>query len=140
MNQIADIIKYAAVIINPENQYLIVRDSDQTHWKNVGGQPLEGETPEECLRREVQEELSVKVMGTPEYYFSCPITPTVSDPTRTVQIILYRVAIEGEPKPSSEIGEIHWLSKEEFFGKKFNLTPQIEELIVPRLVADGVIE
>jgi 8-oxo-dGTP diphosphatase len=136
MKQKADIIKYAAVIVDEIGRYLIVKDKQETFWKNVGGKPEVNETPESCLTRELFEELGVTVKGIPKYYFSCPITQAANNPNLTVEIILYSIEIEGIPKPSSEIGEIHWLTKEEFLQNKYLLTSQLTDFIVPKLIHD----
>jgi len=69
-----------------------------------------------------------------------PPTPAMSDPGKTVQIVLYRVEIVGSPTPSSEVGELHWLTKQEFNEKKFSLSPQIEEYMAPRLIVDNLLQ
>jgi 8-oxo-dGTP pyrophosphatase MutT (NUDIX family) len=140
MIQKADIIKYAAVIIDNQGRYLIVKDKEDNFWKNVGGKQLPAESPEDCLKREIEEELNVQVSKTPEYYFSCPTTPTASDPTKTVQIILYKVDIIGTPIPTSEVGNIHWLTKGEVHQRKLNLTQQIRDYIVPKLLEDNLLK
>lgn len=132
------IVKYAGVIIK-DKKFLVVRQKDEDVWKNVGGRIEGNETPEECLTREITEELNVKLSAVPEYYFSLPTTKAVSDPTISLNIHLYKCEIEGEPKPSSEIEELHWLSKEDFESDKYDLTYQIQDFIVPRLIEDKLI-
>lgn len=135
-----DITKYAAVIIDKKGRYLLVKDKEEDFWKNVGGKPLPDETPEQCLRREIEEELSVEVLGVPKYYFSSPVTPAANDVSKTVQIILYKVEIDGEPVCSSEIGSLHWVTKEEFVNNTMKVTLQLEEFILPRLVKDMLLK
>lgn len=132
-----DITKCAAVIIR-EGKYLILKDDKDSFWKNVGGKIERDESPEECLKREVQEELGVKVIGEPEYYFSTPITETESGPKRTLVIHLYKAEIGKEP--TAAIGsEIHWLSKVEFENGEIVLASQIEDYILPRLIEDKLV-
>lgn len=134
-----DIVKHAAVIIR-EGKYLIAKEKGDEFWKNVGGEVEKNETAEECLAREVREELDVDVVGVPEYYFSTPITDTESVPRRKLVINLYKTEISGVPEPSSETAELHWLSKEEFVDKTLYLTHQIETYIMPRLIEDGLVK
>jgi 8-oxo-dGTP diphosphatase len=134
-----DIIKIAPVIIRG-GKFLIVRGAGQDFWKNVGGVLEEGESELECLNRETKEELSCELEGTAEYYFSTPVTFTVTEPKRTLVIKLYKTVLKGEPRPSCEIEEIHWLSKEDFEGNDYNIAPQIRDYIVPRLISDGLLE
>ncbi|HTP42288.1 MAG TPA: (deoxy)nucleoside triphosphate pyrophosphohydrolase [Nitrospiria bacterium] len=61
----ADPLVVAAAIIEREGRYLIAqRRRDSMHggqWEFPGGKREAGETVEECLRREVREELGVEV-------------------------------------------------------------------------------
>ena len=134
-----DIVKHAAVIIR-DGKYLVTREKGDDFWKNVGGEIDGEETVEECLRREIKEELDVDVVGEPEYYFSTPVTDTESEPKRKLIINMYKTEIEGEPKASSEIEEIHWVSKEEFEKGEMYITHQIRDYIIPRLIKDGLVK
>lgn len=135
--QSAELIKYAAVIIK-DGKWLVCRDANQDFWKNVGGLPEGGESPEDCLAREVAEELGVKVKSI-QYYFSTPISMTVTEPKKSLIIHMYKIDIDGKPSPSSEVGELHWLSRKDFESGKYNLAIQITEFIAPRLIKDGLI-
>jgi 8-oxo-dGTP diphosphatase len=132
------IIKYAGVIIK-DKKFLVVREKGEDVWKNVGGKLEDGETPEECLRREIKEELGIELKEDPMQYFSLPTTQAVSDPTVSLDIHLYRCVPDGEPSPNGEIEELHWLSKEEYEKEAFKLTYQIQDFIVPRLIEDYLI-
>jgi ADP-ribose pyrophosphatase YjhB (NUDIX family) len=132
--------KYAAVIIDNSGRYLIAKDKDESFWKNVGGQAEQNESPEDCLKREIKSELDCEVIGEPEYYFSCPITPRASHPDLKVEIILYKAQIAGTPTPSGETGEIHWLTKSEFLENKFEVTQQLKDFIIPKLIEDGLLK
>lgn len=132
------IVKYAAAIIR-DRKILFVRDKGEDFFKNVGGKIENNETSEECLKREINEELGVDLINTPQYYFSLPVTKAANNPDVTIEIHLYKCEIEGNPKPSAEIEELHWLSKQEFEQDKIKLTYQIKDFIVPRLIADELI-
>lgn len=132
------IIKYVAVFIK-NKKFLIVRQKGEDFWKNVGGRIEENETPEECLTREVKEELGIDLTENPKFYFSLPTTKAVSDPTISLDMHLYLCELKGEPIPNSEIEELHWISKEEFENNKLELTSQIKEYIAPRLISDKLI-
>lgn len=134
-----DIVKHAAVIVR-DGKYLVAKEKGDDFWKNVGGEIDGEETVEECLRREIKEELDADVVGTPEYYFSTPVTDTESEPKRKLIINMYKTEIAGEPKASSEIEEIHWVSKEEFEKGEIYLTHQIRDYIMPRLIDDGLVK
>lgn len=130
--------KYAAAIIK-DGKYLIVRVYNENFWKNVGGKVEDKETAKECLKREVKEELGVEIVGHPEHYLSTPITDVEGDPKRKIVIHVYKVHTKGDLKPSSEIKEMHWLSKKDYDCSKFNLAHQITEYIIPKLIKDGLL-
>lgn len=60
-----EITVVVAAIIKQDDKYLIAQRKKGTHlgllWEFPGGKLEKGESPEECLQREIQEELSLKV-------------------------------------------------------------------------------
>jgi 8-oxo-dGTP diphosphatase len=57
-------IEVTAAIIEKEGKYLIARrrgGNFDKRWEFPGGKIEKGETPEECLSRELEEELEIKV-------------------------------------------------------------------------------
>lgn len=94
-----------------QRKVLYVRTKGQKLFFNLGGKPLEGESDEEALTREVQEELNVRIVpGTCVYLETFAAQAHGKPEGTTVQIKCYVAEIEGEPVPSSEIEEIAWFS------------------------------
>ena len=122
-----------------DGKFLIVRGAAQDYWKNVGGKLEDGETPEQCLAREIKEELGVGLSDKPKHYFSLPTTKAVSDPSVELDIHLYLCGLSGEPVASSEIEELRWMSKDDFEKRKYNVTYQMADFIIPKLVKDGLL-
>jgi 8-oxo-dGTP diphosphatase len=118
------IVKYAGVIIK-DKKFLVVKENGENVWKNVGGKLEENETPEDCLKREIKEELGIELKEEPSFYFSLPTTKAVSDPTISLDIHLYKCIPDKTPSAHGEIEKLHWLSKEEFEKGLFELTYQI---------------
>ena len=58
-------IKVSAALIFREGKVLITRRPEGSHlaglWEFPGGKQEAGETPEECLRREIKEELDIDI-------------------------------------------------------------------------------
>lgn len=103
--------------IEQDGQYLMLhrnkkgRDLNQGKWSGVGGKFEEGESPDECLLREVQEETGLTL--TRYHYrgivtFVCPLAATEYMHLFTAD------AFSGSVSECNE-GELHWLAKSDVF-------------------------
>lgn len=132
-----DILKSGAIILR-DKKLLITKPKTKDFWIFVGGKPEKNETIEQALVREVREELNVNIIGQPVIYFKSPIEPAAGDENdKTVQIFAFMVEIDGEPKASSEIEKIHWLSRQEFEDGIYKLGSILQKFTIPKLIKDG---
>ena len=112
------IMNVTAAVIQRDGLVLIGRrkagDYYGGYWEFPGGKIEYGETMEECLERELREELGVE----------CIVGPLLTDrvydyPDRTVRILSFTVEITGgEPEPL-EHDEIRWVSPDDLFSFSF---------------------
>ena len=100
--------------IERDGAYLMLhrtkKENDQSHdkWLGVGGKFEDGESPEECMLREVFEETGLILK---DYAFRGIVT-FVSDRWETEYMHLFTAAeYEGEPGECSE-GVLEWVPKE----------------------------
>lgn len=135
-----DIVKIGAIILDEAGRLLIAKPRTNEFWLFVGGKLEASESAEECLKRELREELDVELADTPEHYLTSPIELAAGDARgRTVQIHAYRVRILGAPVASSEIERIHWLTASDFRAERFKLGSVLAEHLIPRLIAERLL-
>jgi mutator protein MutT len=108
-------VSFKALIVK-EGKALFARETNQStgvsKWELPGGRLHEGETIEQCIQREMQEELGIQVtIGELVYCF-----PNVSSSGKNHFIIIFRAEpVSGQmPKVNTpDIDEIRYIGKEE---------------------------
>jgi 8-oxo-dGTP diphosphatase len=111
------LIVVLAAVIERDRLYLVARRPDHVHlggrWEFPGGKCDPGESHEDCLRRELEEELGVQstigdeLMVTEHAY-----------PDRRVRLHFRRCTIDGEPV--ARLGqELRWVSSAEIGTLEF---------------------
>lgn len=105
--------------IEKENQYLMLHrtskenDPNQDKWIGVGGKFEEGESPEECMLREVKEETGLELI---QYQYRGLITFS-SDQWETEYMHVFTAdKFKGELTECKE-GKLEWVNKEEIYQK-----------------------
>lgn len=103
----------AAVIVNPKEKLVfLAKRPENSHlagfWEFPGGKMEKGESPKECLVRELKEELDVSAkVGS----FICESVYHYSE--KTVRLLAYWVMIDEKPK-LKEHDSFMWVKVEEF--------------------------
>ena len=97
-----------AAIANPQGKILIARRKDRGEmaglWEFPGGKIEPGETVEECIEREIKEELDIEIVVGDRL-------TTITHAYKTFNVTLYVHEcqhVSGEPQPL-ECQEIHWV-------------------------------
>lgn len=110
-----NIIPVTCVIIFHQGKVLAAQRSESMDlpgkWEFPGGKIEEGENPEDCLVREIQEELAcqIKILGTlspSEHSYS---------PGKLIRLIPFLAKLESFNFQLLEHKQIAWLGKEELF-------------------------
>jgi mutator protein MutT len=118
-------IVVVAGVIERDGRLLVTRRLANTHlsgfWEFPGGKCEASETHEDCLVRELREELDVTALVGAE------ILRTEHDyPDRTVRLHFHWCAIDGDPKPM--LGQdMQWVAREEL--RTLQLPPADDQLI-----------
>lgn len=120
-----------AAVIEKDGQILIAkRKQGKMHpgkWEFPGGTLEEGETPEQCLKRELLEELAITVdVGS----LICS-TEHIFTPEFTIRLIVYRTEVISGTFDLNAHDEMRWVKPADFFTYDF---PEADRPILERLV------
>ena len=125
------VYKIGAAIIK-DSKLLVCRKKDL--WISPGGKVEVGESDEECLRRELEEELQIEMVS---FRFLGKYEDTyIPDPSKKIHINYYIVEANKEPQASNEIDEIRWISSKD----KLNMGSGIPKFMIPELIKLGLID
>jgi 8-oxo-dGTP diphosphatase len=113
-------------IILRDKKLLLLKGNSPELW-SPGGKQEEGETKEQTLRRELQEEIKLKLKSLKPFktYF-------LKNPYNAEQMVrsqCFLVEADGEPKPDNEINSFVWFSKEDFHNKTYPMIEENEKIV-----------
>ncbi len=126
-------IEVVAAVIYRDEKVLLCQRHDGSHlpllWEFPGGKIDPGESPEEALRRELAEELSVRAV----------IGRQVADvdhdyPEKSVRIRFFLARIDGEPRPVVH-RELRWIAPRELADL---CVPPANQMVVDLIGDDAV--
>ena len=128
-----DRILVVAAVIETGGRFLVTQRLRGVHlagyWEFPGGKIHDGETDEQALAREIQEELKSAVENVRRVF-----STTHAYPERTVELRFYRCELM-EP-PTAMLGqEMRWIARDEFRTLTF---PPADAELIERLV-DGTL-
>ena len=135
--------KVGLLILNEDaKKFLVCEPGDKYTEKSVTqylmpGGKLEEKSDIECLKAEIKEELSCDV-DVESLELIGEYTDIAATPGRDVMIRLYVGKLIGKPKPSTEIGALHWISKEDVANQR--VSPIIRNKIISDLVKRRILK
>ena len=128
-------IRIAGIFIK-ECKLLLVKGKEYKELWTVGGKVDGTETDEECLRRELMEEIGVEITNI-KFYKKYPTT-SFYNPDIQMEERVYIVSIQGDIKPNAEIESFVWFSKDDYYSKKYPMITHTEEELIPDLIKDNI--
>ena len=109
----------AAIIQNEQNRVLIARRkpglSNGRKWEFPGGKLLVNESPEECLKREIREEMGVNVKVTKPFHLV-----NFREGQRSILLIGYLCEFLGGDWALADHDQILWVEKERLCDYEFS--------------------
>ncbi len=136
--------KIGLLVLNEDQaSFLVCEPGEKYQDKRVvqylmpGGQ-LEEKSDIECLKREIKEELDCNIDEKSLEYIGEYVDISAATPERDVMIKLYKGNLIGNPKPSSEIGALKWIGKNDVDNPK--VSPIIKNKIIPDLVKRKILK
>lgn len=125
----------AGLLCVRDGRVLLCRKMHTTPLLILPGGGIEpGETAEECLHREVAEELGAVRLGALEYLGVYESPAAVAG--KTVKVELFSGALLGEPQAASEIKELIWFGPGD---DPASLAPSLRDVIFPDLTRRGIL-
>ena len=127
--------RVVAIIIQ-NHKLLLVKGSDKykEYW-TPGGKREEGESDIEALRRELDEEINVKITSTKFFGEYTAKSPYEKD--RIIISRVYVVTISGDIKVAKEIQNHVWMTKKDFEEEKYPLITTTRQRIIPDIIKAG---
>jgi 8-oxo-dGTP diphosphatase len=128
---VPDPIIVTAAVVERDGAFLLTRRLEGTHlaghWEFPGGKAHDGETLEDCLVREIREELDAaidvgdEILATVHHY-----------PDRSIELRFFRCTLLNEPRPVMG-QEMRWVARADLASVQ--LPPADSELV--RLLQGG---
>jgi len=132
-------IHKAALLVVRDGQILLCKKKKGGALILPGGKIEPGESPEECVKREVREELGgIKVVNLSLVGSYEDVAARLhGEMHRRIRIELFDGELRGEPRASSEIAELVW------FGRKDDqdaVAPSLRNKVFPDLRERGILQ
>ncbi|WP_374531348.1 NUDIX domain-containing protein [Acinetobacter sp.] len=116
----------AGIVLNAKQQLLLVRKHNTRFFMQVGGKLEPDEAPEQCILREIAEEIGcqakiVQAIGRFE-------TAAANEPDHLLVSHVFRVELDSEPQIAAEIAELKWIDLDD---QTTPLAPLTREIVLP---------
>ncbi len=116
----------AGIVLNAKQQLLLVRKHNTRFFMQVGGKLESDEAPEQCILREIAEEIGcqakiVQAVGRFE-------TAAANEPDHLLVSHVFQVELDSAPQIAAEIAELKWIDLDD---QTTPLAPLTREIVLP---------
>lgn len=126
----------AAAVVREGRLLLVSKQAAPDVFYLPGGKPEPGETPEQTLLRELEEEL-----GAAPVPASLDLLAAVEDQAALedvpMRLTIFRAALDREPSPEAELAELRWAAPDDLGAMR--LAPAVTNHVVPLLTSAGAL-
>lgn len=126
--------RVAAIIIKQGKILMLIGRGYKELW-TPGGKIKEGESDEECLKRELQEEIGAKLVSMKYFGEYSGQSPYHHRITRNK---VYLAEIDGEIHPGHEIESFIWYNRDDFENNQYPMIPLDKERLIPDLIKNDL--
>ncbi len=120
----------AAVIHDDHGRLLLVRKRGTTSFMQPGGKPEPGESAGETLRRELSEEIGVRVEESALTALGTFSAAAANEPGHVVVADVFHVELSGQvASAAAEIDEVRWVTRSDADG--LDVAPLAREYFLP---------
>ena len=129
-------IQVAAVVLLRERRMLMVTARNRDVLYLPGGKVDPGESPADAAARETREEVAVGLVpGSVRELFTVTTQAHGEPDGRQVRMVVFSADAEGEPQPSAEVSEVHWVTTADL-----HRCPPAGTEVLRRLAAMGLVD
>ncbi len=131
--------KTCAVILK-DKKFLVVRNEGRKIWTSPGGHVEEDETAEQCMMRELSEELGF-LPERMEPYGELEV-PSPIEPDVVMRLTFFLIKTDSDKEfqiIDPEIEELMWVDSK-YDGSKGKLIPDLSGWLMDKLVRDDLVE
>jgi 8-oxo-dGTP diphosphatase len=107
-----------AGVVTRDDKLLLLKGKGYEYYWTPGGKVDGEESNEECLKRELKEEIGVNLISV-KLFKEYEGVSFFNSEIKQKQIV-YLIEIDGSIKPDAEIESYIWMSKEDYENKKYN--------------------
>ena len=127
-----DLRVVAAAVLSERGLLLVSKHASPAVHYLPGGKPEVGESPLECLAREVREELNCRLVS-PRFFAEVQARAALEDVDMHMTVFL--AGLRGTPAAASEIASVVWWP-----ATRVTLAPAVRLRVIPELQRHGFLE